>query len=145
MQDSAKMKIILSSFFVLFILGFVGMYLFLNRKERGNVLGLSSDGKSVRDVESSGIPYILSAAPMVAKEGELYEYVPRVVDLDTALEDLRLELIEAPDWLFLSNGVVRGVVPKGDTLEPYSFTLRVSDGYNSSSQKSYILVESADE
>ena len=143
MQKSRKMKIMFSSFLILFLLGFAGVYLLLNREERGNVLGLESDQELRK--ESVGIPYILSAAPLIVNEGELYEYVPRLVDLDTSVDELELELLDAPSWLSITNGVVSGVVPVGDTSRTYSFVLRVSDGYNSSSQKNHILVEEKDE
>ena len=41
--------------------------------------------------------------------GDIYEYVPRLVDIDTDIS-ISLELIDAPDWLYLDNGVVMGAV-----------------------------------
>ena len=90
-----------------------------------------------------GIPYVVSQAPISVYVGDIYEYVPRLVDIDTDVSDLSLELIDAPDWLYLDNGVVMGVAP--EVVNTYSFVLKVSDGYNSFQQKSYILVQERDE
>ena len=46
-----------------------------------------------------GIPYVVSQAPISVYVGDIYEYVPRLVDIDTDISDLSLELIDAPDWL----------------------------------------------
>jgi hypothetical protein len=53
-----------------------------------------------------------------------------------------LELIEGPDWMYILNGVVQGI-PRDSGQE--SFVLRVSDGYNSLQEKSYIIVQERNE
>ena len=60
----------------------------------------------------TAVPKIVSVAPVFATPGEFYEYFPKVMDNDTNVEDLELELISAPEWLSLGlDGVVRGYVP----------------------------------
>lgn len=88
----------------------------------------------------SGIPFIVSLPPISVMEGELYEYRVSAVHKDFAQEDLFLEYIEGPDWLELDDMVLRGVPPEG-SVGTYKIVLRVSDGYNSSTQEEYILVQ----
>ena len=85
--------------------------------------------------------YIVSLAPIRAKIGEEYVYVPSYFDSDTDVNDLTLTLVSAPSWLSLSNGVIRGVVPEVVVGSTFKFVIEVSDGYNSTSQLSYIVIE----
>ena len=142
MEKSRKFKIVLSVLVVVFLFGFATMYMILNASSEESVLGVQSNQESSSNV-SMGIPYILSRAPLTITAGELYEYVPRLVDIDTDVSDLSLELVDAPDWLYLEDGIVLGVAP--EVPDTFSFVLRVSDGYNSSQEKIYILVEEKDE
>jgi len=143
MEKSRKFKILLSVLFVLFLLSFSSVYLFLNRDTKEEVLGVQNDLGEERKVVNTGIPYILSEAPLVAYTGEFYEYVPRLADLDNDVSELTLELLDAPAWLHVIDGIVFGVVP--DTPGTFSFVLKVSDGYNTSESKNYILVENRNE
>ena len=142
MEKSRKFKIVLSVLVVVFLFGFATMYMILNASSEESVLGVQSNQESSSNV-SMGIPYILSRAPLTITAGELNEYVPRLVDIDTDVSDLSLELVDAPDWLYLEDGIVLGVAP--EVPDTFSFVLRVSDGYNSSQEKIYILVEEKDE
>lgn len=115
-----------------------------NHQESG-VLGVKDSTVEKENVVgfNTGVPYVISKAPTTVFVGELYEYVPRLADMDTDTSQLSLELVESPDWLHVSDGVVSGVVPS--VVDTYSFVLKVSDGYNSSQEKSYILVQERDE
>lgn len=145
MEQSRKTKILMSVFLVLFLLSFSVVYVFLDKKTEGETLGVKEE--IVEEiVEPTAIPRILSLAPMTAVGGELYEYFPRVMDNDTDEEELVLDLVEAPEWLNLtSDGVVRGLVPEESIGESFSFVLKVSDGYNSSSQENFVLVVDSNE
>lgn len=143
MEKSRKFKILLSILFVLFLLSFSSVYIFLNQETEEEVLGVQDNLEEESEIVSPGIPYILSEAPLVARIGEFYEYVPRLVDMDNDISELTLELIDAPEWLHIVDGIVVGLVP--ETPGTFSFILKVSDGYNTSESKSYILVESKNE
>ncbi|HPQ79765.1 MAG TPA: hypothetical protein PLG47_04895 [Candidatus Dojkabacteria bacterium] len=147
MEKSREFKIVLSSLVVLFILSFTSAYMLLNGKDEESVLGVRDNDMNVYEekelqVNTKGIPYILSEPPISAYVGEMYEYVPRIVDSDSNDTDISLELIEGPDWMYILNGVVQGI-PRDSGQE--SFVLRVSDGYNSLQEKSYIIVQERNE
>jgi len=146
MEKSRKFKIFLSSLIVLFIFSFGVIYMVLKNSTEKRILGVQDSQFEEEEEEKNvgdGIPYVVSQAPISVYVGDIYEYVPRLVDIDTDISDLSLELIDAPDWLYLDNGVVMGVAP--EVVNTYSFVLKVSDGYNSFQQKSYILVQERDE
>lgn len=143
MEKSRRFKILLSMLFVLFLLSFSSVYMFLNRETNQEVLGVQDNFEEESEMVSTGIPYILSEAPLVAHIGEYYEYVPRLVDIDNDISELTLELTDGPEWLHIVDGIVVGLVP--DTPGTFSFILRVSDGYNTSELKNYILVEHRNE
>jgi len=136
MEKAKKMKIFLSIVLIFFILVPAVYYISVDR------LRVDEEVKGERDI--SGVPYIINIAPITAYVGEEYLYVPSLVDIDNLSADLVLELVESPSWLFLEDGIIRGVPPY-DSEGAYEFTLRVSDGENSSVRKSYILVEGLDE
>ncbi len=100
MEKSREFKIVLSSLAVLFILSFASVYMLFNGKEDESVLGAKDNRMNVKDAEklqySKGIPYIFSQPPVSAFVGEKYEYIPRVVDLDSQDSDITLELIDGP-------------------------------------------------
>lgn len=146
MEKSRKFKIFLSSLVVLFIFSFGVIYMVLKNSSEKSVLGVQNSQLEQEEEEKNvgvGIPYVVSQAPISVYVGDIYEYVPRLVDIDTDVSDLSLELIDAPDWLYLDSGIVTGVAP--EFANTYSFVLKVSDGYNSFQQKSYILVQERDE
>ncbi|HQC39068.1 MAG TPA: hypothetical protein PK804_00210 [Candidatus Dojkabacteria bacterium] len=146
MEKSREFKIVLSSLAVLFILSFASVYMLFNGKEDESVLGAKDNRMNVKDAEklqySKGIPYIFSQPPVSAFVGEKYEYIPRVVDLDSQDSDITLELIDGPNWMYILDGVVQGV-PTDSGQE--SFVIEVSDGYNSLQEKSYIIVQEKNE
>lgn len=146
MKRGRRVKIIISSLVVLFFLSFGIVYAVLNqRKEEEDVLGATNDESILEGVESIfGIPYIVSTPPIEVKEGEVYEYYPRIEDADSEINTLSIELVDGPGWLFVRDMMVTGEVPYG--IEgTYEYTIRVSDGTNSSSQKNYILVTKTSE
>jgi hypothetical protein len=136
MKGSRKVKVLFSVLFVMSIaiLSFVHLY-FSSQKV---VEDLENEIMGVHNL--TGVPYIISLPPIVALEGQLYEYYVRVVDRDTELKDLRLEYVSGPNWLELEDMVLKGIPPSGSSGS-YKIVLRVSDGYNSSTQEEYILVE----
>jgi hypothetical protein len=140
MKGSTRFKILFSVFLVILVAGFSFGYIRFFGPEveedvQEGVLGVGSD---------TGIPYIISLPPIVAVEGGLYEYYVGVVDTDTDVENLTLEYVSGPEWLELEDMVLKGVVPIGSS-GTYKIVLRVSDGYNSSTQEEYILVEGLQE
>jgi hypothetical protein len=136
MKGSRKIKVLFSVFFLLLIVALTFGYLRFFPQEgqkdlQEDILGVYSD---------TGVPYIISLPPITAIQGEVYEYYVGVVDRDTDTEDLSLEYVVGPEWLELEDMVLRGLVPEGSSGS-YKIVLRVSDGYNSSTQEEYILVE----
>ena len=151
MERSRQVKIVISSLVLLFVFSFGFVYLFLNREKapekEEDVLGSTNEESILTGAENTyGAPYIVSVAPLEVVEGEVYEYYPRIEESNSDPNSLVLELVEAPEWLSLVNMGVVGTVPfnigDNDTI---SYTLRVSDGEHSSSQKNYILVNRAGE
>ncbi|HOV34440.1 MAG TPA: hypothetical protein PLS56_00365 [Candidatus Dojkabacteria bacterium] len=136
MLRSKKFKLIISSIFVFVFLSFSITYMLLE-ESRKDVKGLS-DSRNTSSI--SGVPFIVSLAPISVVAGEEYIYIPLLSDMDTPLEDLELSLKESPYWLFLENGRVKGKAPIDSGSKTYKFVLRVSDGYNSSEQENYIVV-----
>lgn len=137
MRASRRLKVLLSVSLVFLVavltLGYTSFFREDVQEDLGeDVLGLRSD--------VSGVPYITSLPPIVAVEGELYEYFVTLTHRDLDNEDLTLEYVEGPFWLNLEDTVLRGIPPTG-SAGSYKIVLRVSDGYNSSSQEEYILVE----
>jgi hypothetical protein len=141
MQGSSKFKISLSVFLVILVASLTFVYVEfygqeqLREETEEEVMGVNTD---------TGIPYIISLAPIVAEVGSLYEYPLTVVDRDTRQEDLVAEYIEGPGWLELEDMVLSGLVPQ-ESEGTYKIVLKVSDGYNSSIQETYILVEEENE
>ena len=96
-----------------------------------DVMGVKSE--SLRNA-----PYITSIAPLSLSIGEYLEYEIRVSDLDSTEDEIVYILEEAPDWMYISNGIVLGSPSESGT---YKFVVSVSDGQNSTSQINYIVVE----
>lgn len=136
MLKSTRIKVIFSFLFVGLIAVLAVIYQNTFKKDiPEEVLG----EKSV-----SGVPYIVSLAPVVGDEGVLYEYLVKVVDVDTDLKSITLEYVEGPSWLELDGFVLKGT-PVVGSEGSYKVVLKVSDGENSSNQESYILVEGGNE
>ncbi len=143
MLRSKRVKIIISVIFVSLFVISSSLYILLKDE---SVLGITStESEKEKNVSLNSVPYIVSVAPISFEEGDIYEYVPKFSDSDTDSKDLILELIEAPNWLFIDDhNIVKGTIPLGGS-ETYMFVLKVSDGYNSSIQENYIVVEEKDE
>ena len=136
MKRSRKVKIFLSSVVVI-VIGLVsGYYMYFSTSNEETVLGIQ---ESQELVDLTKIPYIDTLPPIVGYEGVLYEYLVRPVSYDDELV-VSLEYIEGPSWLSLNNFVLRGTPPFGSSGS-YKIALKVSDGYNSSIQEEYILIE----
>jgi len=136
MGNSQRLKIFLSFVFVILVSVSAVVYVLGGKRDvqedhSGDVMG---------EEVVSGVPYIVTLPPLVAYEGGVYEYSVRVVDSDSRQEDLILEYLEGPSWLKLKDRVLSGSVPLGSS-GTYKIILRVSDGYNTSSQENYILIE----
>ncbi len=136
MKRSRKVKIFLSSIVVIVIGLISGYYIYFSTFDEETVLGIQ---ESQELAVLTKIPYIDTLPPIVGYEGVLYEYLVRPVSYDEDLE-ISLEYIEGPSWLSLSNFVLRGTPPFGSSGS-YKIALKVSDGYNSSIQEEYILIE----
>lgn len=145
MNRGRKVKIFLS-FCLVFLISLVSVYYIYFYNGVGNdvleedVLGVQQDDEdSIEDLITSNVPYIDSIPPLVAYEGELYEYLVRTIAYDDDVE-LFLDYVEGPSWLSLENNVLRGIPPQGSEGS-YKIVLSVSDGYNGSVQENYIVVE----
>ncbi len=147
MERSRKAKIFISSLVVLFLLSFGIVYAVLKNQgtEEEQVLGTTNEESILVGVENTyGTPYIVSTPTVEFEEGGMYEYYPRIEDADSDYTSLSMELVDAPEWLYINDMSVVGSIPYG-VGETYEYTLRVSDGVNSSSQKNYILATEASE
>lgn len=141
MRDGQRLKIFLSFIFVILVSVSAVVYIY-SRGKRNAEKDYSEDVMGEEIV--SGVPYIVTLPPLATYEGDVYEYSIRVVDSDTKQEDLTLEYLEGPSWLELKDTVLSGTVPLGSS-GTYKIILRVSDGYNTSSQENYILIEERDD
>lgn len=141
MRDGQRLKIFLSFIFVILVSVSAVVYIY-SRGKRNAEEDYSEDVMGEEVV--SGVPYIVTLPPLATYEGDVYEYSIRVVDSDTKQEDLTLEYLEGPSWLELKDTVLSGTVPLGSS-GTYKIILRVSDGYNTSSQENYILIEERDD
>lgn len=140
MLKSQQFKIFVSLLFVLLLTTYCIVYVLSAKREESVSTSVDVMGES----DTSGIPYITNLAPTSVSEGEEYIFVPKLIDADSNIGELVLELVEAPFWLNLSDSVLRGIPPMGNT-GVFKVVLRVSDGNNSSSQEIYILVIEKDE
>jgi hypothetical protein len=140
MEESRRLKVFISMIFVMLVTILASTYTVLNPKEAPQ----DYEEEVMGEQEGSFVPYIVSLPPIVGYEGEEYLYFIRVVDEDTDIKDLTIEYVEGPNWLSIENMVLSGEVPLGSSGS-YKIVLRVSDGMNSSTQESYILVISEDE
>jgi hypothetical protein len=137
MEESRRLKIITSVLFVIVLGITAGILTIFSNKEKetyqtNNVLGITS-------VESA--PYITSVSPVNAYVGEKYIYNVRFSDKDTSSENIYMVLVGgSPDWLSLTGSTVSGTPPVGSEGS-YKFSIRISDGANSSVQDNYILVQ----
>lgn len=143
MLKAQKMKIFLSILIVLLVLIPVSIYIFIEdyRRESSYMEEPELEDGGVRGVDISTVPFIQSLAPIRAKSGEEYVYYPYYFDRDTEFSELTLSLLSAPSWLSLSEGVVRGMVPEVVVGSTFKFVIEVSDGYNSTTQVNYIVIE----
>lgn len=135
-MDKGRRFKMLFSVFIIVLFGVLGtLYWLSNREvlETPEVLGEEDLGKA---------PYITSLCPGFVYEEEVYECLIRVVDEDSVLSDISVE-VKGPYWLSVEDMVLSGFVPEGSE-GTYKIVLRVSDGYNSSVQESYILVQGND-
>jgi hypothetical protein len=144
MNRGRKVKIFLSFCLVFLVVSFSTYYTYFHDKDdrvvKEEVLGVQGDEKEiVEDLAFSEVPYIDSLPPVVGYEGVLYEYLVRVVAYGDDPE-ISLEYVEGPSWLSLFGEVLRGVPPLGSEGS-YKIVLRVNDGYNSSVQERYIVIE----
>jgi hypothetical protein len=135
MKDSRRFKIFITLTLVILIAITVSVYYILNAK-KGEDYSTDVLGEEV----ISGVPYIVTLPPVSGYEGRVYEYVISVIDSDSKDSELEVEYLEGPSWLELDARILRGVPPFGSS-GTYKIVLRVSDGYNTSSQESYILIE----
>ncbi|MHC1716526.1 MAG: Ig domain-containing protein [Candidatus Dojkabacteria bacterium] len=141
MVRGRKLKIFMSIALVFSILIPSIWYLYIKENEEKKQESVD-EVKGEDDI--SGVPYITNIAPISVYEGEEYTYTPQFVDVDTNLNDLTLELLEAPSWLSIEENTIAGIAPIG-SKGTYKFVAKISDGENSSVRENYILVESSDE
>ncbi len=132
MGGNRVFKIVVTTFLVFLILGLSLLYYLNNIPEEKEVEVLGESAPS-------HVPYITSVVPSFVFEGEEYIYKVRMVDSDTDFKDISLSMIEGPGWLSVEGWYLKGVAPLGSS-GTYKVVLKVSDGYNSSTQESYILV-----
>ncbi len=135
MVRGKKTKIVLSVFLVCLIFTVAVGYFFLKKEEENTEL---ENVKGVTNV--SGVPYIVNTPPVSAIIGEEYVFVIQVVDSDSKKSKMSYDLVEGPSWLFLEGSRLKGT-PTVGSEGTYRIVLRVSDGSNSSTKESYILVE----
>jgi hypothetical protein len=95
-----------------------------------------------KEMDLKYAPYITSVSPVSIDIGENLEYQIEISDLDTPEELVEVFLTEKPMWMYLDDKTVRGVSYDEGT---YKFVVSASDGFNSTSQINYILVEAGDE
>lgn len=140
MENHRKLRVLLIMFFIFSIAILSTAYIYLSPNERVKIIEEEDNSENVLGQEvAEGIPYIVSLPPIVGYEGQEYEYLVRVV---TMYEEraLSLEYIEGPEWLRVEDMTLKGIPPYGSSGS-YKIGLRVSDGYNSSVQEEYIVIE----
>ncbi len=139
MKESKKFKVIFSLILVTFITVATIVYISYNKQPIQD----DQENQIMGRMDTSGFPYITSLPPVVGYEGVLYEYSVKSLDSDTDVKDLSLEYLEGPSWLKFEGTVLTGTPPLGSSGS-YKIVLRVSDGYNTSTQESYILINEND-
>lgn len=120
---------------VVFLSIFVGSLVMWNVRKK------SIEAQSVLgEMDMSIIPYIVSVPPITAVTGEEYVYDVKYSDRDSEVDDISIQLTDAPSWLNVQGMSVMGIPPLGSEGQ-YKFTVKISDGRNSSIQENYILVQ----
>jgi len=140
MEGSRKLKISISFVLVLVLVTVGIVFSILNnnkakQKENDVVMGQS---------DISGVPYITSLPPIVGYTGIEYVYDIKYSDSDSKSEDIKVSLEKAPSWLSVEGLHIFGIPPVGSNGQN-KFSVRISDGTNSSVQENYILVQDNEE
>lgn len=130
-------RLLKSAILIIFFLAiFVGSLIVL--KVRDNALKAQS---VLGEMDMSVIPYIVSVPPVTAIEGEEYTYEVKFSDRDSKASDISISLVDSPNWMNVSGMIISGIPPVGSSGQ-YKFTVKITDGVNSSIQENYILVQS---
>ena len=103
---------------------------------------IKSEVMSVTDY--SNYPAVVNIAPTNAYVDKTYSYTLKIVDQDTDMENIQVNLFEGPKWLLVNGFEVYGI-PLGSDIGTSKITLRVSDGSHVVYEQFYILVQQTDE
>ncbi len=134
MSDRRKFVGITISAIVLIAI-FVGTLVMLNIRKR-NIEAQSVLG----EMDMSVVPYIVSLPPLSGVVGEEYVYDVKYSDRDSQSSEISIKLIDAPSWLSVNSMTVSGI-PTSENGGQNKFSVRISDGKNSSVQENYILIQ----
>ncbi|MBI2357215.1 hypothetical protein HYV12_04160 [Candidatus Dojkabacteria bacterium] len=74
----------------------------------------------------SGYPSVLNVAPTAVKADSVYTFKP-LVNVKGGVDNIRLELIQAPAWLYLDDGVLFGI-PGGSDVGESKVVVRIWNG-----------------
>lgn len=135
MKINTKILIIFSAFLLFLLIGSIYLRNYLNPKT-DQVL------PEVRGIiDYSTYPAIQNMPPSKIIVGQGYIYDLAVIDSDTHYTDIKLNIIEGPNWL-VANGLSLlgnpGLVDVGE----HKVTIELSDGVHKVYKTFYILVES---
>lgn len=139
-MNSEKRKLL---FFILFpLIASISIVVSVVINQNSSIGDTRSAASDVEEVPAitSGIPRIVTVAPQSAYVGEDFSYTVKVADSDTELEDITLELIEAPAWLRIRDRFDlygKPVIVGGNTQK---VVVEVTDGKHITTQTFYLLI-----
>lgn len=134
---------VLSIFIVVSLFLFSGSIFLRNRVEHNKK---SEEGISQvkGTTDFSTYPAIANIAPNTAVVDDLYRYDLVIVDSDSVMNNINIELLESPNWLKVDGLSILGI-PKANNLGSNKVVIKVSDEKQSIFSTFYIFVTTGDE
>lgn len=111
--------------------------MYVKEKNTKDASGTLEEVKGSKDI--SKYPAFQQIPPNTAQVGEPFEYSIQVVDKDTPRDELKFELVTAPDWMYIEKNRVYGT-PTIYDLGENKVVVTVSDGENKVEELFYIVV-----
>lgn len=145
MRDSKKWTYIFLIIFTGISISAITPAVIKNRQTFDSRTEASEQVEQGRD-EISGTPRVVSVAPTVVYAGQEFNFFLKIVDSDTDLSDIEVELIEAPGWVLFDKEALKiHGTPVLGVSDTERVELKIDDGLNSITYKFYLLVVESDE
>ena len=93
------------------------------------------------DPEITGVPRVVSADPLTAREGEQFTYYLEIADSDSLPEEIIVNINEVPDWMSVDkNNFVLSGTPTMGFSDTQVVSLTITDGSHYVEHNFYLLI-----